>query len=85
MSIFKISRETKNVLIGIACICAISFMVAYFYYSSINKSEDPRIVETRLMFMRYDTYFDDKNYTISHPKTGLYSRNYFHLIKITKT
>jgi len=62
MSIFKITRETKIVLIGVACICAISFIVAYLYYSGINKSEDPRIVETKRMFGRYDTFIKDKNY-----------------------
>jgi hypothetical protein len=62
MSIFKITRETKIVLIGVACICAISFMAAYFYYSGINKSEDPRIIGTKRMFGQYDTFINDKNY-----------------------
>ena len=62
MSIFKFTRETKIVLFGVACICAISFLIAYFYYSGINKSEDPRVVETKRLFGQYDTFIKDKNY-----------------------
>ncbi|MFH1119982.1 MAG: hypothetical protein V1775_09160 [Bacteroidota bacterium] len=62
MSIFEISRGTKIVVTGVVCICAISFTVAYLYYSGINKSEDPRVVETRRMFVRYDTFIKDKKY-----------------------
>ena len=63
MSILKITRETKIVVVAVACICAISFAVAYLYYSGINKSEDPRIVETKLLFIQYDNFIKDKNYT----------------------
>jgi len=62
MGIFKITRETKIVFIGVACICAISFAIAYLYYSGVNNSEDPRIVETKLMFAQYDNFIKDKNY-----------------------
>jgi hypothetical protein len=62
MSILKITRETKIVFVAVAIICAISFTVAYLYYGGINKSEDPRIVETKLMFVQYDNYIADKNY-----------------------
>lgn len=63
MNIFKLSRETKIVIIGVVCICAISFTVAYLYYGGINKSEDPRIVETKLLFVQYENFIKDKNYT----------------------
>jgi len=63
MSIFKITRETKIIIIAVACICAISFGAAYIYYSDINKSEDPRIVGTKFMFVRYDELIRGKNFT----------------------
>lgn len=63
MSIFKITRETKIVVLAVACICAISFTIAYLYYSGVNQSEDPRIAETKLMFARYDNFNTSKNYT----------------------
>lgn len=63
MSIFKLTRETKIIFTGVAIVSAISFAVAYFYYSSINKSEDPRVVATKHMFVRYDEWVSNKNYT----------------------
>ncbi len=62
MSIFKITRETRIILIAVIGISIISFAIAYLYYSRINKSEDPRIVETKFMFGRYDALIRAKNY-----------------------
>jgi len=62
MSIFKVTRETKILLIGVAIISTISFVIAYFYYSGINKSEDPRIIDSKFMFSRYDQLLIEKNY-----------------------
>ncbi|RPH31741.1 MAG: hypothetical protein EHM93_12405 [Bacteroidales bacterium] len=62
MSIFKITRENRIVLIAVLSISIISFAIAYLYYSGINKSEDPRVVETKFMFGRYDASIRAKNY-----------------------
>lgn len=63
MSIFKITRETKIIIIAVACICAISFAIAFIYYRDINKSEDPRVVKTKFMFERYDGLIKQKNFS----------------------
>ncbi len=62
MSIFKVTRETKILLFGVAIISTIGFVIAYFYYSGINKSEDPRIIESKFMFTRYDQLLLEKDY-----------------------
>jgi len=62
MSIFKVTRETKILLIGVVIISSLSFLAAYFYYSGINKAEDPRIIESKFMFSRYDQLLLEKSY-----------------------
>jgi tetratricopeptide (TPR) repeat protein len=62
MSIFKVTRETKLILIVVICICTICFGIASLYYGRINKSEDPRITSTKFMFSRYDEWIKNKKY-----------------------
>jgi hypothetical protein len=62
MSVFKVTRETKLILIVVICICTISFGIAFLYYRGINKSEDPRITPTKFMFSRYDEWVKNKSY-----------------------
>ena len=45
---------TKKIILGVLIIVCISFLVAYIYYDSKNKAEDPRIVQTKYMFKQYD-------------------------------
>jgi hypothetical protein len=53
-NIFKFSNQTKKVLLGIFIIICISLLIAYIYYDGKNKSEDPRIVQTKYMFRQFD-------------------------------
>jgi hypothetical protein len=62
MSIFKVTRETKLILMVVLFICTISFGIAFLYYGGINKSEDPRITPTKFMFSRYDEWVKNKSY-----------------------
>ena len=63
-TIFKISDQTKKVLIGIIIIIGISFLVAYIYYTGKNEAEDPRIVQTKFMFREFNELMkDNKSYS----------------------
>jgi len=62
MGIFKITRETKIILIFLVCISGLGFSIAYFYYNGINRSEDPRVLETKYMFIKFDKLMAAKNY-----------------------
>jgi tetratricopeptide (TPR) repeat protein len=59
---FKLSKQTKKLLTGILIIIGISLMVAYLYYSSKNKSEDPRVLETKYLFKDYEGLMKEEKY-----------------------
>lgn len=61
-SIFTLTGKSKILIIFMLCISAVGFIIAYFYYSGVNQSEDPRVVETKYMFLRYDKHIDNKQY-----------------------
>lgn len=50
----NLSKNTRILLFILAIITIISFGVAYIYYNSRNKAEDPRIVATKYMFKQFD-------------------------------
>jgi tetratricopeptide (TPR) repeat protein len=52
--IFTINRGTKVVLLTTFLVSVIAVLTAFFYYGSINRSEDPRIRTARDMLVRYD-------------------------------
>jgi len=61
--LFKIPRTTKILLFALVAIALCSFAVAYLYYSSKNKAEDPRVVETKFMFQRFDLLMSELDYS----------------------
>jgi len=66
-SIFKISKQTKKVLVGIFIIICISVLVAYIYYNGKNKGEDPRIVQTKYMFGQFDQLMKENKFSSALP------------------
>ncbi len=60
---FKIAKTTKILLIALFAIALCSFAFAYLYYSSKNKAEDPRVVETKFMFQRFDFLMSELDYS----------------------
>jgi len=62
---FKISNQTKKVLIGVFIIVCISFLVAYIYYNGKNKAEDPRIIQTKYLFKSYDEQMKENNFALA--------------------
>jgi tetratricopeptide (TPR) repeat protein len=61
--LFKIAKPTKILLLILFAIAILSFAFAYLYYSSKNKAEDPRVVETKFMLQRFDLLMSELNYT----------------------
>lgn len=42
-------------------------LVAYFYYNSKNKAEDPRIISTKYMFRQFDELMKENNFSSALP------------------
>jgi tetratricopeptide (TPR) repeat protein len=49
-------------LIFLVCITTTGFLVAYFYYNSKNKAEDPRVIGARLKLMEFDQLMKQRKY-----------------------
>lgn len=50
----KISKSTWFLFFMLSLFAGLSFILAYYYYGSINKSEDPRIIATKYLFEDYE-------------------------------
>jgi tetratricopeptide (TPR) repeat protein len=53
---------TKKVLSLVVTITATIFIGSYFYYDSINKSEDPRTLPAKELFLKYDKELESDEY-----------------------
>jgi len=67
--IFKISKGTKVILAITFSVSVLAIVFAFFYYRSINKSEDPRIRKARELLSEYEKV-----------SGGVNSFNSFHLL-----
>ncbi len=65
--LLTIYPQTKKVLISILILVCLSFFVAYLYYNSKNKSEDPRVVHTKMQFKEYDKLMKKGNFSAALP------------------
>jgi tetratricopeptide (TPR) repeat protein len=61
-SIFTITKTTKKLVFALTLIAITSISITYIYYSSKNKAEDPRIVESRKNLARLDRLMSEKEY-----------------------
>jgi hypothetical protein len=57
--IIKISKGTKVILAITFSVSVLAIVFAFFYYRSINNSEDPRITRARELLARYDRISGD--------------------------
>ncbi|THB71852.1 MAG: hypothetical protein D6B25_17780 [Desulfobulbaceae bacterium] len=53
---------TKKVLSIVIVITATIFIGSYFYYDSVNKAEDPRILPAKELFLTYDKELESDEY-----------------------
>lgn len=59
------NQQNKNKRAFILVMTALSFIViifAYFYYSNKNSSNDPRIVEARELYQKYNAYASENDF-----------------------
>ncbi len=56
---------TKKVLSLVIIIAATIFIGSYFYYDSINKAEDPRILPAKELYLQYDKELESDEYVQS--------------------
>ncbi len=61
-NILKIKKGTIIVISTMTIIVLIGITTAWLYYGNINKSEDPRIVEAKLKYKRYNILAEQKKY-----------------------
>jgi len=54
MSIFNITKQSRIVILIMAILVLAGLGIAKNYYGNINKSEDPRIVDAKKMYGRYN-------------------------------
>lgn len=49
----SISKETGRVIGIMTILVFIGLSVAWFYYNSVNKSEDPRVIQAKLLYKKF--------------------------------
>lgn len=65
--IFIISKGTKVIVAITFTVSLLAVTFAFFYYRSLNRSEDPRIARARELLVRYDKISGDINSIGSFP------------------
>ena len=65
MQLFKLTRQSKILIVILLIFSSICFGIAYVYYSSKNKTEDPRVLETKFMLQRFDKLLAENKFTES--------------------
>jgi tetratricopeptide (TPR) repeat protein len=60
MPIIK-NRQTRELIIIMSSLVFIVILISWFYYGRINSSVDPRIVEARKMYEKYNDYTQSGN------------------------
>ena len=54
MSIFRFTRQTRNLILVMLVIVVLGVLAAWIYYRHENAAVDPRIMDARLMLKQYD-------------------------------
>jgi len=60
--IFRVTRQTRILLIFLVCISATGILIAWLYYSSKNRSEDPRVIGARFKLVEFDRMMKGHRY-----------------------
>ena len=57
-----INNSTRALILIMSALVVIGILIAKSYYGNINRSIDPRIIEARELYARYDSYAQEGNY-----------------------
>jgi len=60
-NIFKISTNSKKLILIMSFVVLAGLIIAYFYYGGINKMEDPRILHIKKLHSSYNKFVLDNN------------------------
>ena len=55
MDFFK-NKTSRALIIGMCALVLSAIAISYFYYKNINESTDPRIVNARTLYEKYNAY-----------------------------
>ncbi len=58
----NLSKETKTVVVIMIVLVVIGLLVAKTYYENINASEDPRVLEAKTLYEKYNIYTEENDY-----------------------
>ena len=61
-NIFKITKSTKILILIMSIIVLTGLGTAFIYYGNINKSEDPRIIEARYKYKKYNELIEQNDF-----------------------
>jgi len=61
-NIFKIEKNTLIIIAVMVVIAVVGLTWAWHYYENINNSEDPRVIEAKTIYRRYDLLAQDNKY-----------------------
>ena len=61
-NIFQIYKGTKIVIITMTIIVFIGLVIAFLYYGNINQTEDPRVVDAKIKYKKYNDYIEQNNF-----------------------
>lgn len=60
--LFNINKGTIAVIITMTVIAFVGILIAWVYYSDINNSEDPRVLEAKYMYKNYNTLVSENRF-----------------------
>ncbi len=60
--IFKLNKKSKRLILIMFIISVIILISAYFYYESVNRLEDPRVIPITEMYKQYNQYVADNEF-----------------------
>jgi tetratricopeptide (TPR) repeat protein len=63
--IFTITRGTQRLLTVMVFIAIVVFIAMFFYYRDINRSEDPRVIEAKIGFEKYNQLMQENQYGLA--------------------
>lgn len=58
---FVLNKSTKILITIMIAISIIAILIAWIYYSGINNSEDPRVIEAKTKYEHYQKYISENN------------------------
>lgn len=58
----NINNSKKHLILILGTIFIVGFAIAKLYYNNVNSSNDPRIIEARELYGKYDIYAESNNF-----------------------